>query len=221
MLLEKLSNYGIEVRPHIESRLKTLKKKWAIMYDMMLNTSGFGCDSTLKMVTAEDDIWEAYVANRATGKDAQAVEDILQELEIEDLIGAAEEAEVNPSNPNESANANTPTSRDILHAHLPHTEDPGSASSGKERKKNEANFSTIFQAVNTMAVDMKEACMILSKSVHSDIVQEKFLELPGALHSVDGMTSAQVHVAIQKFGNHLNYIMLFFGTDLEDRLEIV
>ncbi|PKI59610.1 hypothetical protein CRG98_020019 [Punica granatum] len=104
---------------------------------------------------------------------------------------------------------------------LLYQEDPGSASSGKKRKKNEVNFSTISQAVNKMAADMKEAFMMLSKSVHSDIVQEKVLELPGALRAVDGLTSAQVCMAIQKFGNHPNYIPLFFGTDPEDSLEMV
>ncbi|OWM83325.1 hypothetical protein CDL15_Pgr012806 [Punica granatum] len=160
MLLEKLSNCGIKVRPHIESRLKTLKREWAIVYDMMLNTSGFGWDSTRKMVTVEDDVWETYThkeaapfrmrsfphfeelsmiyANdQATGKDAQAVEDILQELEIEHLTGVAEEADVNHSNPNESANgnANTPTSGDVSRAHQPPTDATASASSGKKRKK--------------------------------------------------------------------------------------
>ncbi|PKI68877.1 hypothetical protein CRG98_010732 [Punica granatum] len=53
MLFEKLSNSGIKARPHIKSRLKTLKREWAIVYDMMLNTSGFRWDSTRKMVTAK------------------------------------------------------------------------------------------------------------------------------------------------------------------------
>ncbi|OWM83635.1 hypothetical protein CDL15_Pgr004064 [Punica granatum] len=183
MLLEKLTNCGIKARPHVESRLKTLKREWAIVYDMMLNIIGFGWDSTRKMVMAEDDVWETYVAThkeaapfklrsfphfeelsmiyakgRATGKDAQAVEDILQELEIEDLTGVAKEADVNHSNPNESAN---------------------------------------------------------------DIYQEKFLELPRALRNVDGLTSAQVCMAIQKFSNHPNYILLFFGTEPEYCLEMV
>ncbi|OWM67991.1 hypothetical protein CDL15_Pgr017559 [Punica granatum] len=175
MLLEKLSNCGIKARPHIESLLKTLKKECAIVYDMMLNTSGFGWDSIRKMVTAEDDVWEAYVADRATGKDAQAVEDILQELEIEDLTGAAEEAEVNPSYPNEYANANTPTSGNAVH---------------------------------TMTADMKEAYMMLSKSVHSDIVQEKFLELLGALHSVDDF-STRSHGYSKD--NKVNFFVEFFG----------
>ncbi|OWM77811.1 hypothetical protein CDL15_Pgr004505 [Punica granatum] len=208
MLFEKLSNSGIKARPHIKSRLKTLKREWAIVYDMMLNTSGFRWDSTRKM-------------DRATGKDAQSVEDILQELDIEDLTAAAEEADVNNSNPNESGNANTPTSGDVSRAYQPPTDATGSASAGKKRKKSEADFSTISHPVNTMASDMKEACMMLSKSVHSDIVQEKFLELSGALRSVESLTSAQVRMAIEKFGNHPNYILLFFGIELEYRLEII
>ncbi|PKH89597.1 hypothetical protein CRG98_049958 [Punica granatum] len=141
MLLEKLSNCGIKARPHIESLLKTLKKECAIVYDMMLNTSGFGWDSIRKMVTAEDDVWEAYVA--------ETFRVLICHLQ---------------------------RSREVLLLE-------------KKRKKNEVDFSTISQAVHTMAADMKEAYMMLSKSVHSDIVQEKFLELLGALHSVDDFST--------------------------------
>ncbi|OWM90893.1 hypothetical protein CDL15_Pgr027380 [Punica granatum] len=103
-----------------------------------------------------------YANDRATGKDAQTVEDILQELDIEDLTIAAEDANVN----NEYGNANTPTSGDVSCSHQPSIDATGSASAGKTRKKSEADFSTISHAVNTMASDMKEACMMLSKSVH-------------------------------------------------------
>ncbi|OWM90963.1 hypothetical protein CDL15_Pgr019275 [Punica granatum] len=37
-----------------------------------------------------------------------------------------------------------------------------------------------------MATEMKKACMMISKSIHSDIYQDKFLELPRALRNVDG-----------------------------------
>ncbi|OWM83242.1 hypothetical protein CDL15_Pgr012723 [Punica granatum] len=131
------------------------------------------------------------------------------------------EADVNISNQNESANANTSTIEDISRSHLPPREEPGSASSGRKRKKNQADLSTIYEAVNTMIADMKEACVMLSKSVHFDIVQEKFLELPRALHSIDGLTSAQVCMAIRKFEKHPNEVLLFFGTNLEDLLEMV
>ncbi|KAK9160893.1 hypothetical protein Syun_007234 [Stephania yunnanensis] len=60
-------NSGIKARPHIESRLKSLKKDWFIMNDMICGiqhgTSGFGFDSTSNMVTAPEDVWEDYLRN--------------------------------------------------------------------------------------------------------------------------------------------------------------
>ncbi|OWM72960.1 hypothetical protein CDL15_Pgr001074 [Punica granatum] len=69
--------------------------------------------------------------------------------------------------------------------------------------------------------EMKEACVILSKSVHSDILQEKLLELPNALRAVDGLSEADRRRAIRKFRNHPSEVLIFFGTDPEDRLEMV
>ncbi|KAK9098047.1 hypothetical protein Syun_025092 [Stephania yunnanensis] len=52
-------NSGIKARPHIESRLKSLKKDWFIVNDIICGirhgTSGFGFDSTSNMVTAPED----------------------------------------------------------------------------------------------------------------------------------------------------------------------
>ena len=63
MLLIKIPNGGIKAKPHIESRIRTLKKDWSIVYDMVYgrNTSGFGWDPIRKMVTAEKDVWDAYI----------------------------------------------------------------------------------------------------------------------------------------------------------------
>ncbi|KAK9162512.1 hypothetical protein Syun_003414 [Stephania yunnanensis] len=58
-------NSGIKARPHIESRLKSLKKDWFIVNDMICDirhgTSGFGFYSTSNMVTAPEDVWEDYL----------------------------------------------------------------------------------------------------------------------------------------------------------------
>ncbi|XVF69710.1 hypothetical protein PTKIN_Ptkin11bG0104000 [Pterospermum kingtungense] len=110
MLAKKLPNANIKGKPHIESRIKTLKKDWAIVYDMVNgdHTSGFGWDSERNMVTVKDSIWESYLIshkdatpfrtrrfhffyelckiyakNRATGKDAQTAAYILEEIQIE------------------------------------------------------------------------------------------------------------------------------------------
>ncbi|KAK9134682.1 hypothetical protein Syun_014012 [Stephania yunnanensis] len=59
-------------RPHIESRLKSLKKDWFIVNDMICGiqhgTSGFGFDSTSNMVTAPEDVWEDYLRQTLASK---------------------------------------------------------------------------------------------------------------------------------------------------------
>ncbi|KAJ8768155.1 hypothetical protein K2173_021095 [Erythroxylum novogranatense] len=63
MVATKLPNSNLKARPHIESRIKTLKEEWSIIYDMVKkDTSGFGWDSERKMVTAEDHVWNSYLS---------------------------------------------------------------------------------------------------------------------------------------------------------------
>ncbi|EOX94440.1 Uncharacterized protein TCM_004023 [Theobroma cacao] len=107
MLATKLPNANLKAKPHIESRIKTLKKEWVIIYDMVqgTRTSGFGWNDQRNMVVTDDSVWESYiqshkeaapfrtksfhffnelsliyVKDRATGKDAQTTTDILKEM---------------------------------------------------------------------------------------------------------------------------------------------
>ena len=45
------------------SRLRTLKREFQVIHEMLTrpNTSGFGWDTMRKCVTAENDVWDAYV----------------------------------------------------------------------------------------------------------------------------------------------------------------
>ncbi|KAM0049440.1 putative Myb/SANT-like domain-containing protein [Helianthus debilis subsp. tardiflorus] len=65
-LKEALPESGILGKPHIESRIKTLKRDWAAFYDM-LNTSGFGYDTVKHSVTASTDVWNSYIATHKHG----------------------------------------------------------------------------------------------------------------------------------------------------------
>jgi hypothetical protein len=62
-LSKTLPNAGIKAKPHIESRLKTLKKDFQVIHAMLCgpNASGFGWDNVRKCVVAEDAVWQAYV----------------------------------------------------------------------------------------------------------------------------------------------------------------
>ncbi|MFQ6634565.1 hypothetical protein Gotur_011928 [Gossypium turneri] len=56
-MLEKVLPYGmLKAKPNLESRIRTLKTDWAIVYDMFSgkNNSGFGWDEHRQLVVAED-----------------------------------------------------------------------------------------------------------------------------------------------------------------------
>ncbi|KAL8098071.1 hypothetical protein AgCh_031003 [Apium graveolens] len=57
----KLPNSGLKGKPHIESRLKTLKKDYTMVYDLRYGSiSGFGWNSENQLVTASRDVWAEY-----------------------------------------------------------------------------------------------------------------------------------------------------------------
>jgi hypothetical protein len=62
-LSRTLPNARIKAKPHIESRLKTLKKDFQVIHAMLCgpDTSGFWWDNVRKWVVVEDDVWQAYV----------------------------------------------------------------------------------------------------------------------------------------------------------------
>jgi len=60
-LEEKMPGCGIKASPHIESKMKTLKKHYTLVTDM-LDRTGFGWNETLKCVEVDtDDQWESYL----------------------------------------------------------------------------------------------------------------------------------------------------------------
>ncbi|CAI9259261.1 unnamed protein product [Lactuca saligna] len=71
-LKQSLQNSGLLGKPHIESKIKTMKKDLQCVYDMVngSNTSGFGYDPEKHCVTAEDPVWELvnrYIKKRLDG----------------------------------------------------------------------------------------------------------------------------------------------------------
>lgn len=62
-LHNRLPGCDLLAKPHIESRMKTLKTHFQIVHEMLTgpNCSGFGWDPDRKTVTAEKPVWEAYL----------------------------------------------------------------------------------------------------------------------------------------------------------------
>ncbi|KAK5819918.1 hypothetical protein F383_25057 [Gossypium arboreum] len=113
MLEKVLPHAMLKAKPNLESKIRTLKRDWSIVYDMLSgkNNNGFGWDEHRQLVVAEDAVWNSYInshkeaaqfrhrsfpyydqftaiyaKDRATGKDTQTTVDIIEEIDVEDVV---------------------------------------------------------------------------------------------------------------------------------------
>ncbi|PWA54606.1 myb/SANT-like domain, Harbinger transposase-derived nuclease domain protein [Artemisia annua] len=64
LLKVSLPDSCLLAKPHIESRIKTMKKDWQVVYDMLNSTSGFGYDKEKNYVTNDSPgVWDSYIEN--------------------------------------------------------------------------------------------------------------------------------------------------------------
>ncbi|MBA0743295.1 hypothetical protein Gogos_005996 [Gossypium gossypioides] len=81
-MLEKVLPYAmLKAKPNLESRIRTLKRDWAISHkesDQFRHRS----------FPYYDQLTTIYVKDRATGKDAQTVVDIIEKIDAEDVVTA-------------------------------------------------------------------------------------------------------------------------------------
>ncbi|MBA0634098.1 hypothetical protein Godav_005230, partial [Gossypium davidsonii] len=108
MLEKVLPHAMLKAKPNLESRIRTLKRDLAIIYDMLSgkDNSGFGWDKHRQMVVAEyvshkvvsqfrhhnfpyyDQLTSIYTKDQATGKDPQTTVDIVEEIDADDATTA-------------------------------------------------------------------------------------------------------------------------------------
>ncbi|KAG8497023.1 hypothetical protein CXB51_008249 [Gossypium anomalum] len=63
MLEKVLPNAMLKAKPNLESRIRTLKRDWSIVYDMLSGkkNSGFGWDEHRQLVVAKGAVWNSYI----------------------------------------------------------------------------------------------------------------------------------------------------------------
>ncbi|MFQ6666179.1 hypothetical protein Gotur_032636 [Gossypium turneri] len=97
--LHNVGTFNVDTGPNIESRIRLLKRDWSIVHDNF----GFGWDEHRQLVVAEDashkeagqfrhrsfpyydQLTTIYARDRATGKDAQTVADVIEEINVQDV----------------------------------------------------------------------------------------------------------------------------------------
>ncbi|XVF77993.1 hypothetical protein PTKIN_Ptkin14bG0092600 [Pterospermum kingtungense] len=244
MLTRKLPNANIKAKPHIESRIRTLKKDWAIVYDMVKgdNTSGFGWDSQRNMVTAEESVWESYLSShkdaapfrtrsfhffnelsqiyakdRATGKDAQTAADIIEEIHI----AGNDEGNDERNTDFEDEDQTIHVSDDLETSFAPRT-----SISSRKRKANEMNepisAETLINATTVLSEKMSEIGNKLSHSIGTEMrLEERAEKLYDALNEIDGLTEDEKEIALSKIPDHGSQMVIFFSLPPSQRLRWV
>ncbi|MBA0721354.1 hypothetical protein Golax_008904, partial [Gossypium laxum] len=63
MLEKVLPHVTLKAKPNLESRIRTLKRDWEIVYNMFSgkDNSEFGWDKHRQMVVAKDVVWNSYI----------------------------------------------------------------------------------------------------------------------------------------------------------------
>ncbi|KAG8500508.1 hypothetical protein CXB51_002687 [Gossypium anomalum] len=92
MVAKLLPHAKLKAKPNLESRIRTLKNNWKIIYDMLNKKDGsaFGWDEHKQMVVVGDVVWDfiykcklttIYANDQATGKYAQTISNLVEKLQ--------------------------------------------------------------------------------------------------------------------------------------------
>ncbi|XP_019153483.1 PREDICTED: uncharacterized protein At2g29880-like isoform X2 [Ipomoea nil] len=243
MLATKLPNSNIKAKPHIESRVKTLKKEWSIVPDLFTNNnSGFGWDDERKMVTAEDDVWDAYLSShkeaaqyrrknfpfynefidiygkdRATGKDSQTGADIVYEM------GNAEPFEGIGGTMEGSEDDNPVDLQDNDISFI-----PTQTSSATKRKRKSIDTSdpitadSLLTAAMMLGEKLESVGDKISKTFGTELtLQQKIEELEEKLSEIEGLPYDDKFMTMIKLPKYQNQMLMFFSLAADKRLEWV
>ncbi|KAG8473251.1 hypothetical protein CXB51_035231 [Gossypium anomalum] len=204
MLEKVLPNAMLKAKPNLESRIRTLKRDWSIVYDMLSgkNNSSCGWDEHRQLVVVEDAVWNSYInshkeaaqfkhrsfpyynqltaiyaKDRATGKDAQKTTDIIEEIDVEDVV-----------------DTNTHEERNNFHGC-------------------EADVS-----LDDMDLSATQPQPARNQKI---TIQESALKLYPTLCEVEGLTEDERYRALSKIPDHPTQMLIFFSLPSAVRLEWV
>ncbi|XP_076958381.1 uncharacterized protein LOC143634097 [Bidens hawaiensis] len=230
-LKESLPRTDLLARPHIESRVKTMERDWAVVHEM-LNTSGFGYDKEHNCVTAEAPMWEAYVEkhptadkwkrkilphyeemcvifgnDRAQGNRAKSVAEMEEEANREELEDQRDD-EFDEFSHNEGTNASV------------QVEEISSGRGKKRKRASQAN--SLFQNFNDAVVlfgdRLKETSTELSEGIKYELEKEKKTTMiTSEIKKMTSLSQLEKFKAIEEIKSDYNRVSTFWDLGEEER----
>ncbi|KAK2636675.1 hypothetical protein Ddye_031467 [Dipteronia dyeriana] len=222
-------------KPHIESRmktLKTLKTHFQIVHDMLTrpNCSGFGWDTEKKTVTVEkpshkevapyklksflyyDKLSMIFGKDRATGQHAETPADIEKKLENE---GGDNNLDDNTSN----ENVDNVDIRLVSNSSKRNQSQTECSSVSKKQRKNKSSgdlAEALTELTATLAAVIEKSSARLSKAIGEDL-NEKHMQLGNELSRTTTLTIMQRHKVFRLIVQDNALVSYFFS--LSDELK--
>ncbi|KAD3067808.1 hypothetical protein E3N88_35688 [Mikania micrantha] len=219
-----LPNAGIKAKPHIESRIKTMKSDWSAIHDMLSwnNTSGFGWDYNNDMLDAPQpvhknaakwrgkkfphylDLCIVFGKDRANGRDAQTAADILSDIvrEEQEAIGDG----LDYIDVDESLNN---TSR----------EESSTQRKRKRRNSWDPLMNSLKESAEIIGAEIREATNTFNRVFGTESNREELRNnLFAEMNKVEGLTIRECDKAICKLAQNEELMVIFFKVDEERKL---
>ncbi|KAK5835763.1 hypothetical protein PVK06_011469 [Gossypium arboreum] len=229
--LNKLEKMLEKAKPNLESSIKTLKRDWSIVYDMLSGkkNGGFGWDEHRQLIVAEDAVWNSYInshkevaqfrhrsfpyydqlttiyaKDRATGKDAQTAANIIEEINAEDVAATNTHEERNDFHGSE---ADVSLDDMDLSATQPQpeqkpTRNQGDTAFSKKKKK--------ISDASDFSTSFNDDTALLAKNIWTV-----------GLEIMEGLTEDERYRALSKIPDHPTEMLIFFSLPSAVRLEWV
>ncbi|PPR93104.1 hypothetical protein GOBAR_AA27562 [Gossypium barbadense] len=232
MLEKVLPDAKLKAKPNLESRIKTLKRDWSIIYDMLSgkNNSGFGWDEHRQLVVAEDAVWNSYINSHKEAAQFKHPADIIEEIDAKDVATTNTHEERNDFHGCEAD-----VSLDDMDLsgiqQQPAINQGDSTFSKKKKKTSDASdhiSSTSFNDATTLLAEKIETVDVeISRSIASEVLiqqrsemtlQESALKLYPTLCEVEGLTDDERYRALSKIPDHPTQMLIFFSLPSSVRL---
>ncbi|TXG74232.1 hypothetical protein EZV62_002811 [Acer yangbiense] len=230
-LHEKLPGCDLLAKPHIESRMKTLKTHFHIVHDMLTgpNCSGFGWDTEKKTSHKEaahfklksfpyyDELSMIFGKDRATGQHAETPADVEEQLQNEggdyngDDIASSENVD-NASDNNVDIQVVSKSSK------RSQSQTNCSSTSKKQRKSKSSGdlAEALIESTATLAAVIEKSSARLSKAIGEDL-NEKHMQLGEELSRTTTLTIMERHKVFRLIVQDNALVSYFFS--LPDELK--
>ncbi|KAF4373678.1 hypothetical protein G4B88_029628 [Cannabis sativa] len=203
--------------------------------------SGFGWDNIRKTVTTEKLVWEAYLQShkeaapfkiksfpwyddlcavfgkdRATGKHAETVTDVVEELEAEKENTTLGEDDF--SNANNVDEVESMSVSDATRGAQSHTQSDGSLKKKRKAANHEELSNALTQSASILAEVIEKASIRLSKAIGEDL-NEKHMQLGTELERTTTLTTAQRHKVARMIMQDNALVSYFFSVPNDEKDE--